>query len=419
MIKVLVFSVLALLLGAFLLPLLQKDPGYILISVLGTTVELRFWFAVFVLLLMLLFGYVGLRTLRHVGMAIKTRWWQFSHRKDRKAQHLFERGLTEYIVGDYEHAEQDFLRSTKVPQIAYIKYLLAAHSKAHLGKPAEALPLLDQAEQQAHANTFEVDLLRAQVLLDQEDQKAALSVLNKLKSEQPKHPQVLLLLKRVYLIDKDWAALQVLAEDMRLAKVMDKTEVNDFLTEVYLAQLNALLTRAKKMGAAATELGFTTELLQLWESIPRRLQHQGILATVYAELLWLTQQHDALARFCRDALQREWSPLLLRFYALAETDDSARQLRHAEKWVSNHEADAQLFLALGQLYGRNQLWGQAKQNLQKSLELEPSVEAFLYLGRLAEALGEQEQKTQWFEKGLRFQLGLPAQDTPEQNTLKP
>jgi HemY protein len=105
------------------------------------------------------------------------------------------------------------------------------------------------------------------------------------------------------------------------------------------------------------------------------------------------------------ALRREWSPLLIETYGTLAGDDVEARLRRAEGWLDAHPNDANLLLTLGRMCVRLQLWGKAKQHLQRSLALVPSAAAWEALGDAFVGHGDPQQAQRCYRNALAFVRG--------------
>lgn len=397
---VLVIGVLALAFGAFALPFLQNDPGYILISVGPWTVEMRFWFAVALILVTAFLIYGLIKCLGALRRFARARWdWAWNSRHA-KAQQLLDNGIAKFVVEDYQAAYLCFKRSAKTPETAYLSYLLSAKTLAKLGESQKAVDTLENAAAQRHANLKEIELLKAEVLYQDNQFESCLAVLNRLKTKQAKNALVLSWLKKTYWAMGDWQALLILAEDMRLAKVLNKSELDAFIYSVYLAQLQTMLNKSQQIGSNVLEAPFVSELRVLWEEIPSRYKSEEALTLTYARLLFVTKQLEALEKICREYLAHKWSSEMVKLYGMSESGNISQQIQVAEQWLKQHDSDGNLHYALGKLYAKNNLWGQAKTHFQKALDIQPSSEVYLDLGRLAAQVGEEGKQKALYEQGL-------------------
>ena len=124
------------------------------------------------------------------------------------------------------------------------------------------------------------------------------------------------------------------------------------------------------------------------------------LAVAYVKALRGQGRHRAAAALAVDVLDSRWTPGLVRLYGLLEHADMNRALHQAEQWTAQHDQDACLYLTLGRLCKRAQLWGKAKGYLESSLGYEPMAETYAELADLHEHLDETEAAQHCAKKGI-------------------
>ena len=134
-------------------------------------------------------------------------------------------------------------------------------------------------------------------------------------------------------------------------------------------------------------------------------------------------EHDTAAKAIESALKHEWHGSLLREYGYVESNDNARQLAAAERWLVDRPEDPQLLLCLGRLSARDKLWGKARDYFESSYRLERSAEVCAELGRLLTGLGEPKVAAAYFREGLLLQedqlpeLPMPEKMVPDNRLL--
>ena len=89
------------------------------------------------------------------------------------------------------------------------------------------------------------------------------------------------------------------------------------------------------------------------------------------------------------SLTRNWDSTLAGVLGDYESDNPIKQLQQAEFWLTEHEGDANLLLALGKMCIRQQLWGKGKSYLEASISLKPCTANHLALADMLESRGEQ------------------------------
>ena len=155
------------------------------------------------------------------------------------------------------------------------------------------------------------------------------------------------------------------------------------------------------------------QLRKLWKKRTRKLATDDALIVVYADALANIDALPEALKTLEKSLETQWSDTLIHKYSLLclRSDDkmAVQQLQKAEGWLNSREQDAVLLLALGRLSLRNQLWGKARDYLERSLKLRQDYEVFAELARLLQNLKEPERSGRY----LQAATTLVSQDLPD------
>ncbi len=162
--KLLLMFMLALLLGASGIWLLQQGRGYILISAGNTNIEMSIWVgallyivlsATLVWLLLLLRWLTGAGGIRQ--------WWQ-SFSSARQVSKTAQ-GLLLYAEHDWQKASQLLSQSTEKSSMPVINLLFAARAAAENAEVEKAWQLLERLKINHPNATFAADKLLAELLI--------------------------------------------------------------------------------------------------------------------------------------------------------------------------------------------------------------------------------------------------------------
>ena len=405
MIRFVMITAAALFLGAALLKLLQFGDGYVLIVTSGRDIEMRLSFAIFAfiaslaVLLLLIFG--GLKILR----AISGSWQRTRQFRSRRVDARTQRGLMRYVEGDWRSAKKDLIKAAKNTDKPLVHYLAAARSAYELGESETARALIAQAQKVVPNSELAIALAQARFQYHDRKFEQCLATLNRIKSQAPDNPVILDLLKKVFWALKDWRALEMLLPELSKNKVLLGDAYASLEHQVYLNQLIDLYQQLHNLDAEEISLkNEAAHIGDLWQSIPKEKHRVPDFVEYYARLLLLVQDEAQAELVLREALKTSWSPALVDLYGLVKGPDPKSQLQHAQQWEKLHADDAYLQLTLGRLNIRNEIWGQAKEHLLKSLNLKASVHAYAELAKILARLGDHEQSAQCYQKGLELSL---------------
>ena len=367
-----------------------EDPGYVLLRLRGWRIETTLVAAVLILLLAWALLTAAWRLLRWPFGA-------FSRRHRRLSQQRMGDGLIALIEGRHGDAERDLNRASRLDSLRGPALLAAAEAASRRGEHGRALEALNQASQSAPQAAR---VLRARVLRREGKPAEALALLA---------PEA----DKGTLTPGGWRelALAALAHgDIRRARqALDPLQKSGALGSRAYATLEAQVLTAM-LNAAADGASLNT----LWSQLPKAQRRVPAVIDAYARRaagfgLTLPAMDEV-----ESALRREWSPLLIETYGTLAGDDVEARLRRAEGWLDAHPNDANLLLTLGRMCVRLKLWGKARQHLERSLALTPSVAAWEALGDSFAGSGNAEQAQRCYRNALALIRGDAVDQLPQE-----
>ena len=385
--KLFIISLVALLLGAGVVALIEADPGYLLLSFGNYTLEASLWVGLLLFALLLLAVYLLIRlTYRIIGGQRSLLSWLGTRKAD-KALRLSTRGLISFIEGNWAEARRQLLSGVQNNQAPLINYLLAAQSSAKLHDTDRVLGYLQAAGESEPTASVAIKMMHAEMKLQAFEYKQALALLTQVKSNVPRQPYVLSLLRQAYQGLNDWDMLLELLPQLRKHKQLSSKAFVRLEKQVHHNRLQLCNADLDRLHA-------------IWKRVPKHLQGDIGIVDTYARNLIKCEDSDSAEKVILRALKQAWHPVLVRAYGCLECQNASRQLSQAEKWLKAHPDDAQLFLCLGRLSARSQVWSKSRQYFESSYRIERSAEICAELGRLATSFGESEVATAYFCEGL-------------------
>lgn len=372
-------------------PLMQKDAGYVLIAIGGTVIEMRFWMAVVVLLVIYACIWVAKKLIKGTWRAtIRTfNWWPA------KAQaQLFqrqERAMAALWEGNIQEAHRNFTRiaKTKGQSENALSLINAANTASDLALFDDADRYLQQAEAVGDKN-HEVSLWVSRARFYQKQNKIddALALANKALSYNKLHPGVLGMLLGLYRNQQDWLALQALLPRFKKIQLLVDAEYIALERDIY----QGLLIQAQDAKA----------LTEQWQATPKVNKADTPIEYCYLQQLLTLGCDEAAEPILRKMLKKHYDDELINLFAHTRTQDAAAQLQYAERWLEHKKDSPVLMLALGRIAMRCELWGKARDYFEQSLQLQPTPEAYAELARLLGQLGEFQASNALFQQGLLF-----------------
>ena len=409
MIKLFIYSLLAIVVGLVLSMYsgFPGDPGYLLIAFGDYTFETSLFallaaaalLTVLVRAILLVFYWINPWHLVRYGR-------NYSRQRKAKARSKSTEGLLYFIRGNWQSSYSLLTKSTNDDDATVVNYLIAAYAAYEMGDRESWMQWLQKAEEDYPSARSTVNSLKAQLLFKSDQLEQCLAVLEQLKKSSLNDATLLQLLKKVYVKLEDWEKLGALLPTLEKLKIIDKAEVEQIQKRVFVEELTASPADDSPEGSRVEPVA---RLFKLWKKAPSRYRSDEKVVKHYTKLLIKFGEKEEASKVMEAALSRNWNDAMVLRYGEQDLGTNPQQLIHAEGWLKARPANATLFLSLGRICMRNQLWGKAKDYYRASIKMSPSAEAYGELGRLLKHLGEVEAG----EESLKNYGDLIGADLPE------
>jgi HemY protein len=389
--RLFLICLLALVAGVFLVSLLEKDPGYILIAYGDTTIEMSVWTGIALALTSFFLLYLIIRSWTNTRkIPAKVGGWM-DERNEKATSNHANRGLTAFVEGHWDRASKSLEQVAERSDKPLVYYLLAAQAGQAMGDEATVEKNLVKAQQSSGGNTSDlaVGLAQGQLQLDRGQLEQALATLTRVKSLSSAHPVTLKLLAQTYERLDDWEQLRKLLPELKRSHAFPATELAALERKVYSSLLGYTTSASPH---AVSELEHT------WKLLPKELAADAEMQCVYARQLVAAGAPVAAEKFLRKALRKSWDERLVHAYGLAPGEDLVQQMQLAESWLKDRPNNAELLLCLGRLALDNQAWDKAQEYLEASLSLSNRPETCAELANLLARLGKPEQSIDYFKQ---------------------
>ena len=310
------------------------------------------------------------------------------HKQHRAIEDTKE-GLTKFILGDWAQAEKLLLRGADNTDTACINYIWAANAAHQSGDYAARDRHLGMAKKCTPAAHSALNVLQAELLLSQGMPEQALASISQQSNKIRSNPKIAKLFASAYQQLNDWQKLAAIIPDLKKAKNFDRQDLSRIQTQTLLGLLSANKDDSE-------------DIEKLGSQFKKIILEDNELTIAYVEALRTQEKHAVAATLINHALEKNWNTNLVRQYGLLELDDPNHALKKAETWVETHSNDANLYLTLGRLCKRAQLWGKAKSYFESSLSRKPLAETYAELAVLHEHLDETDDAQRCAKKGLKL-----------------
>ena len=377
--RLIVLLVLGLLLGAALINRMEQGAGYVYISLGDVVVETSVWFAALLWLLvwgLLALAFTAVRRLLGTHRAVSG--W-LGQRKSRNATALTNRGLINFIEGNWLRARKQLLRSARYSEAPLLNHLVAARASFRLGDFDEAKRQLGEAESVEADAGIAVELTQAELQLSSGNYEQALATLVRARSNAAKHPYVLALLARAHRQLGDWQALRPLLPELHKYGLLD---------DAGLRGLEGELWRALVQSASSQPGAGVADLEAVWRDIPLAQRDLVTLRVAFLRALTGMGGHNEVEKYIIRWLGKAWQVELLGFLGRSPPSNPGKLLKVLKKWLHTHGQDSLLLLAAARVALHAKDWESAGEWLESAYQREASAEICCELARFSAARGD-------------------------------
>ena len=388
------FWILALFATAVGLSLAARyNDGYVLIFVNPKRIEFSLTLFVLLTVLAFLLFYFFIRAAAYtLGLPERVKAFR-AERARAKARHWLFDALLSSFEGRYARAAKSAASAHAAGEEPGLAALLAAraeHRMEHFDVRDEWLQhaAIAAAESGDAALNHARLMTAAELLADQRRDAEALAVLAELNQSGARH------------IATQRLALRSLT---RAARWDEALKVAHRLEE-HKAVHPAVAAKTRELAYQALfSTGDAADLLQRLRTLPRADRRRaGVVRIIATNLIRARLMREA-AEMIATALDHEWDSGLASLYAdcdfsTTESNEAARQLERAERWLGSHPRDAGLLLGFGRLCARQSLWGKAQSFLEQSAVAAPGRTVWLELARLSEATGQTDAANRYYRQ---------------------
>jgi HemY protein len=366
----------------------MQAPGFASFTYGETTYELPLVEFVIGLFIFFTVFYIILRLLALLFSAPKRIQSVMENRRQKKALGCTQKGLTKFTQGDWAQSEKLLISGANHSDAAMVNYTWAARAAHMRGNYTERDAHLSEAKLKNPTEQPALDVLRAEFLLDQKMPEQALASLSEHEDEMHSNPKITSLFANAYEQMGNWNKLADIIPLLKSSKNISQQTFSDIENKTIQGLLDSShnASNVDEIGTKYRDSILNNEILTL--NYVSALQQQG--------------KHELAESITTDAINNNWSSKLVRQYGLINFKDPSQALNKAEKWVNQHTNDEYLYLTLGRICNKAQLWGKAKAYFESSLSRKPLAETYSELAALHEQLDEMEDAHKCAKKGLKL-----------------
>lgn len=382
--------ILVAVVAAFAWHWVADDPGYVLLHIRGTNVQMTVVTAIVILLL-------AWAAITAIVALIRWPFGAMTRRLRRLSQRRLADGLVSLVEGRHGEAERDLNRAARYPSVRGPALLAAAEAAERHGESTRALETLDQAAQETPRAAR---VLRARLLRRTGRANEAVTLLAPEANNGGLTP--------AGWIEYAEASLETRDARNALRSLEPLQKSGEFGARAYAeleSRVVAAYVRSAPDGAS---------LATLWSQLPKGQRRLPAAVDAYAQQAARYGQSMAAMDEIETALRRDWSPTLIATYGSMGAEDIDQRLRRAEAWIDTHPNDAALLTAVGRMCVRARLWGKAKPYLERALAIDPAAAAWEALGDVYVGEAHPELAQRCYHNALALARGEAAEPLPEE-----
>ena len=399
------YGVLGLLLGAGLVTLVEQDPGYIYVSWRDSSIETSLWFGITLALVVWMLVALLLKFITKILRSRLTLMDWLGSRKSRNATALSNRGLINFVEGNWEQSRKQLLRAARYTEAPLLNHLIAARASFRLGDVDEARRQLGIAETIDGDAGIAVELTQAELQLTAGQYEQALATLVRARANANKHPYVVELLARAHLQLEDWESLREILPELKKYKLNASGHLSDAEERMWLGLMSSAIEAPDAEGA----------LEKLWRSVPAEFKSQRRFRQHFIEQLRSLKAYGALERWVIEFLDNEWDATLVDSLGRFTPKQPKKLLKTLERWLAQQGKEYPLMMAAARVALHAHEWDRAEAFLLEASQHEGAAEAAWLLSALYRATGLQEGAVKLLEQASRELYGEPAVPLPERD----
>ncbi len=308
-------------------------------------------------------------------ITIRRRWRQWREVRQRARNHqLLSDGLLALAAGEPARAER-LLAKASGDAVTPAHFLAAAQAAHAQQAPSRRDTYLALARDLAPNQSLALGLQQAEMALAAGEHGAAAKTVQELATTHPSHKQVLALRHRLSVAADAWDDVALLLPELKRAGVYAEPRLIEIQAECAARALAKPYANRAALDVA-------------WDALPKPVKAQPVVIAAYTRDLLGLQEFAVAESVLRKALNTQWDSRLLSLYGELIGNAAKEALAHAERWLTAHQDDAALLLALGRLCFAQSLWGKARQYLEASLARQPSALVHRLLAEVLDHLAE-------------------------------
>ncbi|MDA0977415.1 MAG: hypothetical protein O3B72_02555 [Proteobacteria bacterium] len=375
--RFLLLLLVTIVVAGYLGTLIARDPGYVLVTWGGYSVQTSLWVLVGLIAVLLLLENVTWRIWKTLtGSSAALRSWR-AGRRSARAERLHEKGLALLAEGESVRARKFLEGAAKEIDASGVHYLAAARAADEAGDAEGRETYLRLAEETEPGLARARSVVAAELALGRGEPGVALAVLKNVKT----NVRVARLRQQALQMQNDW---QQLLASVGVLRELDPDRAAETEADAARRGLRELAGDDQKMNALFRSLSAGARsnpdvVVVLVDGLTNKSEVEPVLRSVISK------------NFNRDLVMR-----------YGDLDGSTLKTRRkaAQGWLKQHADDPALHYCLGCIHEMSGEAGLARDAFAKAVELGGSAAAHQRLGLLLAQDGQFEKSAEQFRLSM-------------------
>ena len=377
------YIILTILLGALLAQNLIDFPGHISIYYKDFVVDISLVFFLLCFSIFLVSIYILSKVLGAPGFLLN----KAKNSKRDKSNKLLENSILSMSKGDYQNAQRNALKalpSCDNPILAYTQIIQAYDSQ---NKYKERDEWIKKAyEKLSHAETH-ILLIQANTQLKSSNYESAKVTLEKINKIEPDNTIAAGLLADLQIKFSEWKQLE---NNLALLKSLNRTE-EEKLFELELVSITELIKDAK-----------TSDVLKkTWKGASSSVKENSYLVDTYCKKLKELNENEIAEKIILNFLKKTFDEILVYTFISLNQDQSDKVIKKISQWQKRYVNNSKLMRIHAEVLMKDQRWKEAKECIEKAIEIDPDSRNYFILGEILFHFGKVDSACETFRKSIR------------------
>jgi len=354
-------------------PILLESPGYILISVGDNIIELTAYAAFFWLTGLLVTALFIYKLLRG-GFSLSFKaWHSVTFASQRRGIANYNKGLSAYMLGDYEQAEQLFAKSAEPAKRQHSAYLLAAASSSKQALNANTnhyLALLEQETAKSKADDLASTIVQVKLLMTQsttESFQKARTLLDDNHKQLGHDSRLLALEINLCLVEKRFTTAVDHLAAARKVKAITSEKIQAWEKHAYYGVFDELIKQQDQ-----------NSLQSYWQKLNRKVKQQEQVIFAYCKVLAEHNITEPLVKLITPQLKNNPSRSFIKQLRTLPIKQAEPLIAIVQKHLHVDNKSPQWLSCLGHLAVMSEQWSMAEKAFGSLVKLDANQQEQQY-----------------------------------------